>query len=288
MSTPKLHHYVPRFYLKYFTDNKDQFWVWNKENKKTFKSSPYGVAAENYFYRIPEFIDTETNPLVLEFDLSKLESDASKIIDNWIDKLDCIQLMEKLTITKEERKIISFFISMQFFRTAEQRKILTAFSKTTGVYKSDIDKDEEINLHSYFLYREGIVDEMTAWIDKSIWIFARNTSDIPIWTSDNPVCFKTKDNYMWLKGPGIMSEGSYIVYPLTPQYILYCKESSYWDSLKALNNSLSPVELTSEMVEHENAGQVFSATRFVISTDNEFTFANEFVETIGTDIYKRK
>ncbi len=46
--------------------------------------------------------------------------------------------------------------------------------------------------------------------------------------------------------------------------------------------------LTPSMVEHENAGQVFMATRFVISCNDDFAFADEFVATIGTDIYAAK
>jgi hypothetical protein len=39
------------------------------------------------------------------------------------------------------------------------------------------------------------------------------------------------------------------------------------------------------MVEHENAGQVFMAGRFVISPVDDFKFAREFAQTIGTDRY---
>ncbi|GAG26588.1 unnamed protein product [marine sediment metagenome] len=55
--------------------------------------------------------------------------------------------------------------------------------------------------------------------------------------------------------------------------------------MKDLDCCLSPVKLTSEMIDHENAGQVFMATLFVISSKNDFSFAEEFVKTIGTDIY---
>ena len=285
MTAPKLHHYVPRFYLKNFTDKKEQFWVWNKGNKKIFKGNPYGVAAENHFYRVPEFIDSETDPLFLEYDFAKLEGKVSSILNRWIESLELLVPMEKIDISDEERHIVSYFIAIQFFRTADQRDILAVFAETKGGYKTEVSPEEKINLHAYFLCTSDLVMTMTKRIEESIWLFARNISEVPLWTSDNPVCFKTADNKMWLKGPGIMSEGTYVVYPLTPKYIMYCKEPTFWSEIKKIDNRLSPVELSSDMVEHENAGQVFSSTRFVISSDNDFLFADEFCETIGTDIY---
>ena len=285
MSSPKLHHYVPRFYLKQFADKTGHFWVWNKNTKNVFKGNPYGVAAEKYFYRVPEFIGAEHDTLLLERNLSELEGASAPITNRWIDSFESMQPMDKLLVTPEDRWQMAVFISVQFLRTAEQRDILALFAEKTGHYKSGVSLDEKINLHAQMLYSGGLVEEIAERIDKSIWLFARNDTETPFWTSDNPVSFKTGDNRMWLKGPGIMSDGSYVVYPINPYYVLYCKEPTYWAKLKDLDCCLSPVKLTSEMVEHENAGQVFMATRFVISAKNDFSFAEMFANTIGTDIY---
>ncbi len=285
MSSPKLHHYVPRFYLKQFSDENDLFWAWNKNTKQVFKGNPYGVAAEKHFYRVPELIGTEYDPLFLERNLSELEGASALIMNGWIDSLESIQPMDELPITPEDRWQISVFISVQFLRTAEQRDILALFAENNGHYKSSISADEKINLHAQMLCSGGLVEEIAERIDKSIWLFARNETQTPFWISDNPVSFKTGDNRMWLKGPGIMSDGSYVVYPINPKFVLYCKEPTYWAKLKDIDCCLSPVKLTTEMIDHENAGQVFMATRFVISSKNDFSFAEEFVKTIGTDIY---
>lgn len=175
-----------------------------------------------------------------------------------------------------------------FLSNTEQRDILALFAAQTNLYKSGISHEEKINLHAQMLCSVGLVDEIAERIDQSIWLFARNNTNIPFWTSDNPVSFKTGDNRMWLKGSGILSLGSYVVFPITPWYVLYCKEPTYWAKVKDFDCCLSPVELTSEMVEHENAGQVFMATRFAISPTNDFSFAVEFAKTIGTDTYAPK
>ena len=288
MKNPKLHHYVPQFYLKLFCDDSKRLWVWDKSSRKVYRTTPRSVASQTYFYRIPEFIGTDVDPLCLEKDLSSLEDDAANLLGQLIPVLCDMQPMDRVEMMDDARKALSTFLSVQFLRTADQREILALFSQKIGSYKEGISDEEKANLHAQMLYSEGIVEEIAERIFQSIWIFARNTTETPFWTSDNPVCWKTHDNRMWLKGPGIFSEGSYVVYPITPSLILYCKEPTHWAELKILDSRLSPVEFTDDMIQHENAGQVFMATRHLIAPINNFTWANEFVETIGTDIYAPK
>lgn len=42
----KRQHYVPRFYLNYFADNKNQVWVYDKEIRKAFQTSIINIACE--------------------------------------------------------------------------------------------------------------------------------------------------------------------------------------------------------------------------------------------------
>lgn len=285
MSEPKLHHYVPRFYLKFFCDQSDRFWVWDKNSGKVFRTAPNKVAAGTHFYRVPQFIGTEVDPLFLEKDLASLEAKASTILQICTVLLDTMEPLQYLQMDDEERWVLSSFIAVQFLRTSEQRNILALFALKNGFYKDGFSQEEKLNLHAQMLCSGGLVEDITQRLFDSIWIYARNRTATPFWTSDNPVAFKTGDNRMWLKGPGIFSSGSYVVFPITPSYVLYCKEPKYWSALSELDSCLSPVDLTDEMVQHENAGQVFMATRHVLSISNEFSWANEFVKSIGTDIY---
>jgi hypothetical protein len=89
---------------------------------------------------------------------------------------------------------------------------------------------------------------------------------------------------MWLK-VGFICKGTYVVFPLSPTIVLYCHERTYWKKIAKWDRIVSPIEFTDEMVEHENAGQVFMASRFVVSPNNDFEFAREFAPSIGTDKY---
>lgn len=285
MSEPKLHHYVPQFYLKLFSDQSGRIWVWDKKSRNVFQTTSNRVAAGTHFYRIPEFVGTEVDPLFLEKDLAAFEGKAASIFHECIDLFDTMKPMDCLQMEDDDRWTLSYFIAIQFLRTSEQRDILALFALENGSHKDGFSEEEKINLHAQMLCSGGLVESIAERIFGSIWIYARNRTSTPFWTSDNPVAFKTGDNRMWLKGPGIFSSGSYVVFPITPSYVLYCKEPEYWSAIKGADSCLSPVELTDEMVQHENAGQVFMATRHVISAFKEFSWAEEFAKSIGTDIY---
>lgn len=287
---PKLHHYVPQFYLKNFADVNGGFWVWDKVSRKVYRTTTNRVAAQTNFYRVPEFIGSkDVDPLFLEKGLAKMEGEAAAIFRRWVSGLESLARSDKWEIAKDDRWAIAMFLSVQFLRTAEQRDILIAYAEQHGGYKSPISEEEKTNLHAYMLCRDdGLMQDLAARIFESIWVYARNDSSTPLWTSDNPVAIKTGDSRMWLKGPGILAEGSYVVFPLTPRLVLYCKEPNYWAKARKFDSTLSPVELTDEMVQHENAGQIFNATRHLISSSSDFAWADEFVETIGTDLYAPK
>lgn len=282
-SEPKLHHYVPRFYLKVFSSPTEKLWVWDKAERKVYQSSPNGVAAQTYFYRVPEFIGSDVDPLFLEKDLARLEAEAAVVLAACVATLDTLKFPERLELSGDNRWLISTFLAVQFLRTAEQREILSLYAEGSGLYKKEIDSNERANLHAQMLCSGGLVESLRDQIHGCIWMYARNDTTIPFWTSDNPVCFKTGDNRIWLKAVGIFSPGAYLVFPLSPKYVLYCKEPEHWKALQKWDSILSPVELTDEMVLHENGGQVFMATRHVISPVGEFAWANEFADTISTD-----
>ena len=147
-----------------------------------------------------------------------------------------------------------------------------------------MSSNDRTRLHTDLLWDLEFVGHFAEFLEKSMWIFGRNRSGVPFVTSDNPVAFKTGDNKRWLKA-GFLAEGTCAVFPLSPQVMMYCKERAFWHKLERFNDRLFPVDFTAEMVEHENAGQVFMAGRFVISPVNDFAELRDFASTIRTDRY---
>jgi hypothetical protein len=254
---------------------------------QVFQSSPEGVASETYFYRVPELVGTEHDPFFLEKEFSTLESTIAPIVSRWIEEVDVLAPGDQVRVDAVEREEMSLYIALQFFRTLEQRDILAAFA-AQEVYRIEISRDERINLHASMLWESGLVNALADRIHDSIWIFARNTTATPFMTSDNPVCVKTPDNRMWLKASGIFSPGTYTVFPLSPTVVLYCKEPTHWAAVKRFDGCVSPVLFSPDMVEHENSGQAFMASRYIFSCRDDFTFVRGFIPSIGTDLYAPK
>lgn len=267
MSTAALHHYVAQFYLKCFTD-KRRFWVFDKSTQTSFLASPRDVAAERNFYRIPEFVGTDADPLILERYFSEIEGFASEVIALFVERISHANEGEKLVYTRDEKWVISLYISLQFLRTAEQRRIVSLCAP------NNVSEDERVNLHARIiagdgnsLCERGAVRKIADRIYRSIWLFGRNGTATPFFTSDNPVVFRTADSKIRLK-TAILSVGTYLAFPICPSIILFCHERTYWKKIAKFGNSLSPVSFTDELVDSENWGQMAMASRFVMSPDN--------------------
>jgi len=272
MGDPKQHHFVPRFYLSAFANAEGRICVFDKLTDKIFQTIPENLAKQSQFYRIDELAQHGLDPLVLEKQLSELEYETSNIINNWFHQWT---FSEKLIIPDVNREIISLYIVTQLLRTAEAREIFVQFSDL-AIEEYDANEDAR-NLQAALLWDNELVASMIKRVSDCIWIFGRNESATPFWTSDHPVQIKSRDNRQWILGPRIFDDGMYIVFPLSPNIVMYCKDPDHWKFLKEFESSISPVKFTDELVLHENSGQVGMSSRFVFSPDNNFTFANDFL-----------
>lgn len=224
----------------------------------------------------------------MEGQLADLESDVSAVTGQWLGWIRDGEPGDALPVPEVNRQAISMFLVLQFLRTADARSILADIAKAAGLA---LPSDEDVRaLHTEMLWTEDLVLPLAERVERSTWLFARNTTATPFITSDNPVAWRTADNRMWLKA-AIMMDGTYIVYPLAPDAVMYCyPDDGKWQDAKLsrFDCTISSVTLTDHMVQSENTGQVFMASRFIISSMADFTYEREFAKTIGTDTYAPK
>jgi hypothetical protein len=280
VSNPKLHHYVPQFYLRRFAD-KGRFWVFDKKTGRTFQADVKNVAAERYFHRIPEFVGTDADALEKYF--SEIEGGAATITELWFKRLTTADLGGKVLVGRDERWWMSLYMSLQFLRTAEQREILGLVASDSDRYPSGLSENDRANLHARILCGEGselcergVVRDIADRIYHGIWVFGRNITETPFFTSDNPIVIRTGDSKLTVK-VGILGDGMYLAFPLSPSIILFCHERKGWNSIKCLSNHLSPVLFTQDLVDAENWGQMFMASRFVFSPKEHLDFGRKFL-----------
>src|ERR1051326_4549611 len=282
MNSPKLHHYVPRFYLERFTDPNGRLWAWDKMRDVSFHSSPAGVAAENHFYRQDDLAELGHDPLTLEKQLADIEGQIAKITSRWIEWLGETPARKRIQVPKTNRDVVALFLCLQYLRTRDAREILSALAASGRTLLAT----EQRRLHTSLLWDEPTFRQIADHFYKSIWVFGRNKTSTPFLTSDNPITFRTADHRQWVR-VGIQSRGVYAGYPLTPEFILFCYDGRHWKwkSLQKFDCSVSPVVFTDKMVESENTGQVFMASRFVFSNVNHFEEAQDFANAIKTNRY---
>jgi len=275
MSKAKHHHYVPRFYLSRFVHEDGFLWAYDKVSDHMFLTTPNNIARENNFYDVSDLIPPGEDGLLMEKQLAQIESEASKIMECWLHQ---VQQNREIVIPTVNREIMSLFLALQLLRTAEAREQLVQFAKATqsGAQMYDPRQDAQ-RLHTCFLWDENLVETYAQKFRECIWIFAHNNSDRPFYTSDHPVQIKSSENIWQLWPQAVFQRGMYTVFPLTPDWILYCKEPLYWKAVARFDQSVSPVTFTPEMVDHENFGQIGLSWRFVFGCERLGT-ARKFCE----------
>lgn len=284
MGDAKLHHYVPQFYLRRFTDPSGRLWAWDKINDRAFRTQPKAVAAESNFYLLPELAENGYAPVEMERQFADLEGEVSAITGQWLDWIRHGSPGDTLFVPDVNREIVSLFLALQSLRTADARSILVSFSALHG-YQAN--SDEEVRaLHAAALWNDDLISWFADRMSRCTWLFALNGTSVRFVTSDNPLAFRTSDNQMWVK-PGYLSKDAYVVYPLAPDVIMYCypDEGKWRDAnITRFDCQISPVVLTGGMVQSENSAQVFMASRFVISSQNSFSFEREFLNKVRPPI----
>lgn len=110
---PEEHHYVPRFYLKGFTENK-KLWVYERHQKPR-ESKPKDEASRPDFYSLDADETGERNDAP-EKQLARIESIAAPIIRKLVTP--------HYVLTPEKAAELIFFIALTFVRTPAWREHL--------------------------------------------------------------------------------------------------------------------------------------------------------------------
>ena len=146
--------------------------------------------------------------------------------------------------------------------------------------------EERRRLHLELLWDQPTVQRLTASFFQATWVFTVNSTETPYQTSDNPIAFRTADHRRWVR-MGVGARDVYATFPLSPTVMMSSfPQDSPFDALTRFADCRSPVPVSAGMVESDNTGQVFMATRFVVSRRDDFGAARAFAPTIGTDIHK--
>ncbi len=235
----KNQHYVPQFYLRYFSVDKKNVGAYILKSGKNIPSAPIkGQASRDYFY---------SDNMEMEKVLSNLEACAKKVLDKII-------AAPTEPLSKEDKDTLFDFTVIQLGRTEAQEKVVKAFHEIPNLLSERLTNTGKPDLG------EMIKDKFSGLIGKlppfpaifSVGAYAAisddirdldvkiliNRTDKAFITSDNPVAkYNQFMERMRQETYGLGTQGLQIFFPLSPQiglmyydpkcYKLGCKKKEY-------------------------------------------------------------
>lgn len=278
----KTQHYVPRFYLRYFTNSDKKIFVYDKNNDKIFETAVDNIASENFFYDSDIIKSEVVGEQYLEKFYSSIESEFAPFYLDFITK---IESEANYKISKEDRYIISNFLAFQIDRTKEHREILSqlAFALKNQLIEKGWFSEQQLidrgfdmnNLDPKDLHIEGLLlgDEMrqilSDTLNKHIWILCENNTNLPFLTSDNPIAKIANIQDEYVSYGGFASKGIEIIFPLNSRYLLAFCEREFFKALEVYENKRLAITDISQ-VQYYNALEITGSYRQVFSCENNF------------------
>jgi hypothetical protein len=293
MSNPKKQHYVPQVYLKHFTDDDGFIHIYDKEKDEFRRQTPANTGYSKHFYTVE--VNGEKNYTI--------EKALALYVDTLYQPV-MNKIINKETLTFEDKENLAVFVTFQYLRTPKQRKnynrmvddfykrtskIIFEMKKVHGLLKDldphEIDSLEDIvknerfivavpNEQSLLLMLE-FSKEMSAMLTCHNFIIIEASSKSEFVTSDHPYSM-VKENWSppW-SGYGIVNTTK--LFPLSPRYLLMLKD---------------PGDKT--MYYHLNKSQVRELNMTITSWSDRFLFSSNetllrsLVEKIKKRVEARK
>lgn len=134
---PVRHHYVPRFLLKPFCFEGNKINYYDKKTGKFSVKDIKSIFVEKNFYR--DDINNENDPMKLEKDFAKFESEVSRIFRKFLNGKDII-------ISIAEYEEMQFFFALMMFRGKNRMNEFSGeVSDDFRKFYSHYQKDENFN-----------------------------------------------------------------------------------------------------------------------------------------------
>ena len=271
-------HYVPRFYLKNFSNKKKKeycIWCYDIKQNRPYPANIKNIAESKNFYKI------ENQDFEEDFQIN--EKECAPIINNLSSNgktkpLDNINTRGQLSI----------FMSIQFLRTNEMRKTILEHGHKFSSYlenlelTEDMEKTKEILGEKYIKHHQiemihDFTPDLTFELFYKKWILLKNKTETLFWTSDNPIV-----RYNPHGNIGFGCDYIHIFYPINPKLCLCLvdptkysnfekeKEFSQEDVMSNIRRTSSFKLEENEKINFINGLQVKFATQHLFSKNGDY------------------
>ena len=292
-------HYIPQCYLRNFSSNNKNIFIYDKEERKSFRNTVENIAYIDYFYELPkkfiesiEEIPNGTKFYEKTFFAETVEKYYNQILGKIINKGNLWLRKEDIDeiINPCEKRIFSQLIAIQYLRMPNIREKYSDFRNKGIDFISDIIKSrlsfenpeqkEEIDnfqaeydksfdpiLHSELYADEELLIEFANQLLNKHWVYyvAENKD---FYTSDNPIIIKhhIPNQRRFYEGFGM--NGSEIIFPIGSSILLTMWDRDYFDKKEEISNTFN--EITDKQKREYNFYQYMYSNKQTYSYNNDF------------------
>lgn len=307
-------HYIPRCYLKRFSDNDKSIFTYDKQQSKAYPASMMSVCCEDDLYSISDsYIEKNSeetgshlNRLSLEHShfansvepmFSQLLQSIDVIKDEWISQRERYRLQFK------EKRELALHLVTQFFRhpylkdstvddylrmeKAEMDMVKWILAKEKGNesindLKIDVQCEAPV-LHAQLTYlnNETLMDFADA-IASNIWMFLVSKNN-DFYTSDFPIIVEPHVNNARPMYMGLAQYGGELTYPLSPSLMLVVFDKVYFKEKEEYDCTFLMAD--DKEIRHQNLLRYFYAKRHVFSSKKDFSLIDIIYKLDGHHIF---
>jgi hypothetical protein len=308
-------HYIPRCYLKRFSDNDKSIFTYDKQQSKAYLANMMSVCCEDDMYSISDsYIETNNeetgshiNSLSIEHDF--FANSVEPLFSNILQTIDTIKDewisgSEQYRLLFAEKRELALHLVTQFFRHPQLKDstvgdyirmentaidmVKYILSKKEGnesfnELKIKVECEASV-LHANLTYlNNDMLMSFANAIASNIWMFLVSpngdfyTSDFPIVVA--PHIKDAPPMYM-----GLAQYGGELTYPISPSIMLTVFDREYFKEKETYDCTFSIVD--DKEIRRQNMLRYFYAKRHVFSKKQDFRLIDMIYQLNGHHIFK--
>lgn len=307
-----IEHYVPQCYLchwGYQKKNQTYVYVYDKESRKSYPTNIKNIASERFFYDIDfskilsdekkqqifdEGIDInklDDGQYIEHFLSEKVEGRFSAILKEKIDRIASMNAWEIkncFAFSESEKADFSFHLALLMIRVKAMRRLLLETSNSIQSMLTDMGATEQ-NINKYridesilpLIQAQMITDfekisQFAIYYNNLTWVLLINKTNIPFFTSDNPISRIAHKYHYMIPLSGLDSKGIEVYLPLSPNVLLLMYDGAYHNYAVGTDRSIGVLDNT-KFIRYYNHNTVMQSEKWIISPNNDFSHIKEIL-----------
>ncbi|WP_077305764.1 DUF4238 domain-containing protein [Terribacillus halophilus] len=281
----KLQHYVPRFYLEKFVDQSGQLHAYDKIFLSSFPLNPKAAASERYFYDLlpgrVQTVETQINQFY--------EDEFSSFYPHFMERVEKHHFFK---LSYKDKEVIANFLAYQYLRTKRFREESYRLGTGINLYEPFQIGLSPLVAHTMLIAGHPLQKFVKENLLKNFyWVVFKNTSSLPLCTSDHPFAQKQSLDQIQARFNGdkrfqnMATLSDEIHFPLSPKYSLCLVQKGFATSwFKRVRNR--KIDIGEIEVKQINFFQIKSCYRFIYLSEDDYSHVEEIERILRHKLIK--